>query len=114
MRERSLRRLRQGLVLVTVLTAPGVAAAQISTATVQGTVSDSTGVLPGVTVTARETDSGFARDTATDAAGRYTLAGLRPGIYEIRVTLDQYKPQARTVTVLVGQTLDVNFSVRAD
>ena len=81
------------------------AAAQLSTATIEGRVADQTGVLPGVTVTARETDSGFSRDAITDVEGRYTLAGLRPGVYEVRVTLDQYKPQARTVTALVGQTL---------
>jgi outer membrane receptor protein involved in Fe transport len=90
------------------------ATAQISSATIQGKVTDQTGVLPGVTVTARETDSGLSRDTTTDPEGRYTLAGMRPGTYEIRVTLDQYKPQARTVTALVGQTLAVDFSVRPD
>ena len=34
------------------------ARAQVSTATVQGTVTDNTGVLPGATVIARETRSG--------------------------------------------------------
>ena len=110
----ALRPFRFGLLLLMALASAVPAAAQLSTATVQGSVSDATGVLPGVTVTARETDSGFSRDATTDAEGRYTLAGLRPGIYEIRVTLDQYKPQARTVTALVGQTLDVNFNVRPD
>src|SRR5687767_4062459 len=107
-----MRRVR--LLLLMIVAAAVPAAAQLSTATVQGTVTDSTGVLPGVTVTARETDSGYSRDATTDPEGRYTLAGLRPGTYEVRVTMDQYKPQARTVTALVGQTLDVDFSVRPD
>lgn len=102
-----------GLALALLLAVPGIAHAQISTATVQGKVSDETGVLPGVVVTAREIESGFTRETTTDAEGRYTLAGVRPGTYEIRVTMDQYKPQARTVTALVGQTLDVDFTVSA-
>ena len=80
--------MRAALLLVIILGTALPAAAQMSTATVQGRVSDSTGVLPGVTVTARETDSGFSRDATTDAEGRYTLAGLRPGTYEIKVTLD--------------------------
>ncbi len=103
-----------GCVLVLALIAPGVGEAQISSATVQGRVSDSTGVLPGVTVTAREIASGMSREATTDAEGLYTLAGLRLGTYEIRVTMDQYRPQARTVTALVGQTLTVDFSVSPD
>lgn len=74
-------------------------------------MTDATGVLPGVTVTARELQSGFAHESVTDAEGRFTLAGLRPGTYEIRVTLAQYTPQARTVQLLVGQTVTVDFAV---
>ena len=106
--------LRLLLLLSIALSMCAPAAAQLSTATIEGKVADQTGVLPGVTVTARETDSGFSRDAITDVEGRYTLAGLRPGVYEVRVTLDQYKPQARTVTALVGQTLAVDFNVRPD
>jgi outer membrane receptor protein involved in Fe transport len=102
------------LALLLVMATAVPAGAQISTATVQGKVSDQTGVLPGVMVTARETDSGFSREATTDVEGRYTIAGLRPGTYEIRVTMDQYKPQARTVTALVGQTLAVDFNVGPD
>ena len=105
---------RLGLALAILLAATVPAEAQISSATIQGKVTDQTGVLPGVAVTARETDSGLSREATTDAEGRYTLAGLRPGTYEVRVTLDQYKPQARTVTALVGQTLGVDFNVRPD
>jgi outer membrane receptor protein involved in Fe transport len=99
------------LVLLPWLLVPPLAIGQISTATAQGRVTDATGVLPGVTVTARELQSGFAHESVTDGEGRFTLAGLRPGTYEIRVTLAQYKPQARTVQLLVGQTVTVDFAV---
>ena len=92
----------------------GPAQAQISTATVEGKVSDATGVLPGAAVTARETQSGFTHEAVTGADGHFTLAGLRPGTYAIRVALDQYKPQVRTVQVLVGQNLVVDFTVSPD
>jgi hypothetical protein len=100
-----------GFFLALGLAAPPPSVAQITTATIQGTVSDDTGVLPGATITAQETQSGVTQTAVTNSGGYFTLAGLRPGTYEIRVTMDQYKPQARTVQVLVGQTSTVDFRV---
>ena len=79
--------------------------AQVSTSTIQGTVSDATGVLPGATVTARHVQSGFTHEAITATDGSFALAGLRPGQYQITVSVSQYKPQAKTVEVLVGQTV---------
>ena len=102
------------LMFVFAAVAPDSVPAQISTATVQGRVSDATGVLPGVTVTAKETQSGFTHDAVTGADGFFTLAGLRPGTYEIRTAMDQFKPQSRTVQVLVGQNVTVDFVISPD
>ena len=90
------------------------AAAQVSTSTIQGTVSDATGVLPGATVTAKEVSSGFTQETVSGSDGAFALAGLRPGRYEITVAVSQYKPQAKTVEILVGQTVTANFRITAD
>ncbi len=92
----------------------GVAGAQVSTATVQGTVRDSTGVLPGANVIARHVESGFTSETVTGVDGTFALGGLRPGPYQITVAFAQYKPQARTVEVLVGQAVTVDFRITAD
>jgi hypothetical protein len=89
-------------------------AAQTTSATIQGTVSDDTGVLPGATVTARESQSGFQFEAVTGAEGSFALGSLRPGTYEITVTVDRFKPQTRTVQVLVGQTVTVNFKISPD
>ena len=44
-----------------------------------GTVTDSTGgVLPGVTVTLKNTETGFSRSVVTDSAGRYTFTAVPP------------------------------------
>jgi hypothetical protein len=88
--------------------------AQTTTSTIQGTVSDDTGVLPGATVVARGRDSGFQYEAVSAADGTFTLAGLRPGMYDVTVTMPQYKPAAKTVEVLVGQTLTVAFRVTPD
>ena len=92
----------------------GTARAQVSTATIQGKVSDATGVLPGATVTAREVQSGFSDEATTAGDGTFTLAGLRPGKYQITVAVSQYKPEAKTVEVLVGQTVTLNFRITPD
>lgn len=102
------------LVFLLALAATVPAAAQISTATLQGRVTDSTGVLPGATVSATDAASGFTQETVTGVDGSFTLPGLRPGTYEIRVVMDQFKPQSKTVSVLVGQTITLDFRVTAD
>ena len=88
--------------------------AQVSTATIQGTVTDASGVLPGASVTARDATSGFSHEATSEADGSFTLAGLRPGRYEITVAVSQYKPEAKTVEVLVGQTVTLNFRINPD
>jgi len=110
-----------GLWVVTISIAGGMIlmpaaplAAQSTTATIQGTVADETGVLPGASVSARETQSGFQYTAVTGADGGFTLAGLRPGSYAITVSMDKYKPQSRTVQVLVGQTITVAFKIAPD
>ncbi len=99
--------------LVAAASAPPLAA-QSTTATITGTVSDAGGVLPGATVTARSTQSGFSTEVVTEGDGTFALAGLRPGSYEITVGLSQYKPQTRVVQVLVGQTVTANFRISPD
>ena len=73
--------------LVAALLTPQVVIAQISTATLQGKVSDDSGVLPGARVTAREVQSGFTQESTTDSHGAFTLAGLRPGTLRDHVAI---------------------------
>src|SRR6266545_3201296 len=81
-----------------------VAMAQGSTAQINGTVrDDSGGVLPGATVTATQTDTGFARSVTTDSAGAYTMPNLPLGPYRLEVTLNGFRSFAQT-----GITLQVN------
>ncbi len=91
-----------------------MAAAQSSTATISGTVRDATGVLPGASITARDAQSGFTTETVSGGDGSFALQGLRPGTYEITVSLPQYKPQSRSVRVLVGQTITADFQISPD
>ena len=100
-------------VMLTVGTS-SLAAAQGTTASISGIISDDHGALPGATIVAKDTQSGFTYEAVSDAQGAFNLSGLRPGTYEITVSMVQYKPQSKTVQVLLGQTLSSNFRIGPD
>src|SRR5512140_630437 len=88
--------------------------AQITAATISGTVKDETGaVLPGVDVTVKSLDTGSTRQTITDATGKFTLPGLPPGGYEARETLQGFNTGMQTGIVLaVGQQAGLNVTLK--
>ena len=94
--------------LILLLTA-GAAWAQ-GTARLSGTVRDESGaVLPGVTVTVTQTDTGLVRTTVTDETGGYLLPNLPVGPYRLEVALQGFKTYAQTGIVLqVGGTPTIN------
>ncbi len=100
--------------LVVTTGSPASAAAQGTTAAIQGTIIDATGPLPGADITARDVQSGFTYQAVSDSQGGFNLSGLRPASYDIAVAMNQYKPQARTVQVLAGQTVTVNVKIDPD
>src|SRR5499427_3144019 len=62
-----------------------------------GAVTDATGgVLPGVTVTLKNVDTGFVRSTVTDDQGRYSFTALNPtGKWTLSVELTGFAPRKR-------------------
>lgn len=77
--------LRAAVALLFLALAPA-ARAQTITATLTGTVADPNGaVVPGATVTATSQETGLSKSDTTGAEGRYTIAFLNPGVYDIRV-----------------------------
>jgi len=61
---------------------------QLNTATLTGTVTDLTGgVLPGVTVTVTEVETGQIRTTITGDEGRYQASSLAVGTYQVAAEL---------------------------
>jgi hypothetical protein len=66
--------------------------AQLTRGAISGTIRDNTGaVLPGVTLTIRNNDTGITRTVVTDAAGFYRAGGLEPGTYTVSVQLQGFK-----------------------
>ena len=80
------------------------------TAELNGRVTDASGaVLPGVTVSATQTDTGFNRTTVTDATGSYVMPNLPVGAYRLEVSLQGFRTYVQTGIVLqVGATPTIN------
>ena len=88
-------------------------AAQTTTAAVLGTVVDAQkAILPGATVTATNVETGAAAVEATDGRGRFRLAGLRPGVYDIRAEVQGFAPSERKgVQLFLGQEATIEFEL---
>jgi carboxypeptidase family protein/TonB-dependent receptor-like protein len=101
---------RRFLLTATILVMPLAAYAQEAVLT--GTVTDSTsGVLPGVTVTALLEATGNTFVAITDERGTYRLPA-RVGVYRITAELQGFTTIVRQgIQVLVGQTLVVNLEM---
>ena len=98
------------LLVAGLLSAPVLAQ---STATLQGTVTDSKGaVVPDATVTVRNRSTSFERTTQTDTEGSYQVAALPVGTYSIEVKIQGFKTQvADQVTLEVAKTVVQNFQM---
>ena len=87
--------------------------AQAANATILGTVSDGQGgVLPGVTLTAQNIESGTMRTSVTEGDGRYRIAGLLPGRYTLTADLAGFQTMSVTEILLaVGQDYARDFQL---
>jgi hypothetical protein len=91
-----------------------VAHAQVTGATLSGTVTDASGgVVAGATVSATNSATAVTRDTTSDSAGLYNLPNLIPGTYEIRVSSAGFSTAVQSnLTLSVGQQQQLNFGLR--
>ncbi|HXG44569.1 MAG TPA: TonB-dependent receptor [Gemmatimonadales bacterium] len=88
------------------------AAAQTTTGTIRGTVTNPEGAaIAGAEVEARNPETGIRRATTTRADGTYTLPGLVPALYDVTVRFIGHAPQARKVRVLIGATQTEDFAL---
>jgi Carboxypeptidase regulatory-like domain/TonB dependent receptor len=94
-----------------VLSLPAHAQDITVSASVTGTVTDSTGgVLPGVTVRGIHEATGNSFETVTDERGTYRLP-VRIGVLRITAVLQGFNAPTRNVDLLVGQTAVVNLQM---
>jgi hypothetical protein len=88
--------------------------AQRSTATIRGTVVDSTSSsLPGATVTVKNDATGLTRTATTNQAGLYSFADLPVGTYTVQVEFSGFKTSVRNALVLnVADDRAVDFELQ--
>jgi hypothetical protein len=95
--------------------AAGTASAQQTTATMFGTVTDSTGAaVPNATIVLTQTDTNFTRTFTTKGDGTYREEFLPVGPYKVKVTATNFKTLDRTGIVLaITQNAELNFPLEA-
>src|SRR3989442_4729961 len=91
----------------------GLVFGQEFSATMSGVVHDATGgLIPGVSVTAKHTESGLTRTVITTETGGYRMPALPVGAYEVTAELSGFKQQVRRGVILaVTQEAVVNFTL---
>jgi hypothetical protein len=88
--------------------------AQVTAATVSGTVADSSGgVLTGATVVILNEETGVSRTVPTDATGRYLAPALSLGQYKISASQEGFQTEVRSgISLTVGRQAIVNFQLQ--
>src|SRR4051812_12061903 len=87
---RWMRRHLCGAAMILLLTCVSVFA-QGTSGTITGRVVDQQGAaVPGVTVPAKSTTTGFTRSEVSDAEGVYRLSAMPVGIYEVTAELQGF------------------------
>ena len=98
------------IVLLTCAAASAQATGQLS-----GTVRDNSGgVLPGVTVTVTQTDTGLTRNVVTESGGTYVVPNLPTGPYKLEASLPGFRSYVQTGIVLQvngNPTINVTLAV---
>lgn len=92
---------------------PALAAAQATTGTIRGIVRDQQGgVVPGVTIAVRQTDTNVVRTAVTGAQGEYLVANLPTGNYEVTAELTGFSRFLRSgITLAVNQDAVVDVTL---
>ena len=98
-------------ILCVVLLCSAAALAQTGTGSISGVVEDESGaVIPGVSVTVTNVDTGIRSSLPTDASGRYHVPSLVPGHYEIQARVTGFETGIRRgIQLAVGSNLEIKM-----
>src|SRR5208337_4070855 len=104
--------------LLFVLTLPVILFSQTADGTIRGAVTDPSGAaVPGVSITARNLDTGLTVIVKTTDAGLYTVSNLPPGTYSVTAEggggLKKYEQSGVTVQTASTANLDIILQLGA-
>ena len=112
-----MRRFTTALLVVVVglgLAASAIAQTDVTTSRIAGTVKQGDSPLPGVTVEAKNQDTGFTTSAVSGSDGGFRLLNLPPGKYTITASLSGFNTVSRpNVELKLGSAPTINFSVRS-
>jgi Carboxypeptidase regulatory-like domain/TonB dependent receptor-like, beta-barrel/TonB-dependent Receptor Plug Domain len=88
--------------------------AQVTGATLSGTVKDQSGALvPDTQISISNTATGLTRSLVSDAAGFYLAPNLLPGTYEVTASAPGFATEVQTgITLTVGAQQVLNLTLR--
>lgn len=100
------------LAVMVMLAMPSLA--QSTTATITGTVTDEQqAVLPGVTIVVRNIGTNETRSTTTDNDGRYRIANLPIGQYEVTASIKGFARHVRSgIELILNQTAVADITMK--
>jgi hypothetical protein len=102
------------LLMVIAIASISNAQTQITTGTIQGTVSDDNGAaVPGASVEVKNTETNFLRTVSTDEEGRFIVLQLPPGKYTVTVSKSGFATLiAENAELTVGRALNLPLTVK--
>ena len=107
-----IKRLASLLAAVVLVIGVGSAGAQTFRGGISGRVVDPSGaVLPGVTITATNKDTGASRTTTSSNTGDFSLPDLPLGTYDLEIALSGFQTQHTNVEVTVSRVAAVEVKM---
>src|SRR5438128_3442117 len=87
---------------------------QITTGTIQGTVTDANGaIVPGATVEIKNLETNLSKTLTTDDGGRFVALALPPGKYSVTVSKQGFATAvAESLDLTVGQALNLPVAMK--